>query len=136
MLVFVYGTLKEGYSNNRLLEGCKKLGGGFTIDRFSMVDSGFPVVVDDRVDKHPVTGEVWDIGSDMDILESLDQLEAEGFMYDRREIPIYLMAKKPRRVICSAYIGCSRAWAHKPHSNDKFLRNGKLTWGNEVLVDE
>jgi len=86
--VFVYGTLKEGYGNNRLLAGAKFLG-NHTVKRgrFCLLNLGwFPgVVMRERYGlSTPVTGEVYEV--DDGTFKALDGLEGYPTMYDRIEI--------------------------------------------------
>lgn len=89
MKVFVYGTLKEGYGNNRILQdgNAVKIGQDF-VKGYVLYDSGFPVAYKVGTDDY-IVGEVWDIGcTDEDLigyvtLQRLDWLEGEGSMYHR-----------------------------------------------------
>jgi len=82
--VFVYGTLKRGYWNSRLMAKC---GGEFvttatTVDPFFLKDGGFPYAfknADQRL--YPVSGEVWRINPQ--VLKRLDQLEGVPTHYQR-----------------------------------------------------
>lgn len=71
MLVAVYGTLKRTKWNHHRLGG-KPFVKEDRVKGFKLLDAGFPVAV-------PATEiaqvEVFDIGDDMDVLESLDMLE-------------------------------------------------------------
>lgn len=80
MLIFVYGTLKRGYGNNRLLQTAEFVREA-TLPGFRLHDSGFPVA--EKVsDEHFVKGEIFRIDPDKH-LRSLDGLEGEGSMYHR-----------------------------------------------------
>lgn len=90
MLVFVYGTLKRGYGNNRLLSESTFIEEA-VVRGFKAYNSGFPVSCHSENDR--LKGEVWDIGdTDKDAtakrtLRNLDSLEGEGTMYIRKSIP-------------------------------------------------
>jgi gamma-glutamylcyclotransferase (GGCT)/AIG2-like uncharacterized protein YtfP len=106
--VFVYGTLKEGYGNNRRLQGCEKVG-DFIVQNYMLYDCGFPVAWPSE--GAVVTGELWDIGdtvSSQQVLRSLDSLEAEGFMYNRTDI----VAVSPDGISEPAqmYVGNPKNW--------------------------
>lgn len=76
--VFVYGTLKNGYGNNRLLLGETFIGEAVTIPHeYTMIDGGFPYVLLGGV--FHIKGELWAVEND-DTLLSLDALE--GVRYD------------------------------------------------------
>jgi gamma-glutamylcyclotransferase (GGCT)/AIG2-like uncharacterized protein YtfP len=85
-IVFVYGTLKKGFSNHILLEKSMFLG-SHTIPRnkgLVMYDNGFFPELTKATDKKMATkivGELYLV--DDDTLENLDCLESVGFMYDR-----------------------------------------------------
>jgi len=83
MRVFVYGTLKKGFHNHRLLEGCEFIGTR-SVSGFTLIDLGaFPGMV---ASPGEVTGEVYEI--DDETLARLDQLESEGSFYKRVKINI------------------------------------------------
>lgn len=87
-LVFVYGTLKRGYSNHPLLSGQEFLGEARTARGFALFSLGsHPGMVEVAGDKGSVTGEVWSV--DEQCLGRLDALEgtAEG-MYRRGAVPL------------------------------------------------
>lgn len=72
--VAVYGTLKEGYGNHRLLQGCKLVGKGNTIKKFPMVQGfGFPYAYYEEGVGHNIQVEVYEVS--IDVLDRLDQLE-------------------------------------------------------------
>lgn len=97
--VFVYGSLKEGFSNNRVLTSpwfgrgpatiSEKYGQGITMRQdFTMVHmGGFPGVVNGG-GTQAIWGEVWSV-SDFK-LEWLDQMEHVPTMYNRIEVEVVL----------------------------------------------
>lgn len=81
VLVFVYGTLKEGFGNNQLLTTSRKLGNAVTVDNFILTNVGFPyMIIPDEVtgsekpQERPVLGEVYEV-TDEAVMASLDRLE-------------------------------------------------------------
>lgn len=80
--VFVYGSLKKGHWNNRVLQDSKLVGKALTHDKFKMLNSGFPVLTPD-VDGRQVRGEVYCV-TNPDVMRDLDRLEGLGRMYDRK----------------------------------------------------
>ena len=96
-LVFVYGTLLSGFSNNRLLArgGAQCLGPASTRDAYTMLDLGaFPAVLATGRARYmaPVVGEVYECTPD--VLADLDALEgyhgdASG-LYDRKPVQVQL----------------------------------------------
>ncbi len=89
MKIFVYGTLKRGFGNNRLLTEAKYLGKAVTVKPFVMVGWGVPFVWPDENGK-PIHGEVFDIGDPKsnrfakERLARLDSLESNGSVYERK----------------------------------------------------
>ena len=83
--LFVYGTLKRGYSNHSLIAGARKIADGHTVKALLMMDNEeFPVVFEQGNGIAPmlsVAGELYEI--DDHLLVALDQLEDLGGMYDR-----------------------------------------------------
>lgn len=67
ILFFVYGTLKAGYYNNRLLKKAEFLGTHATEPVYTLFDGGFPIV--ERGGKTSVKGEVWKATDDETIFD-------------------------------------------------------------------
>lgn len=91
MLVFVYGTLKRGHSNNRILRETESefVGVAVTTTRFRMWTTGFPAIMREYTADPlgaPVRGEVWRVNADG--LRALDRLESNGSMYQRELISV------------------------------------------------
>lgn len=82
--VFVYGTLKRGEGNHRLLEESKFIGND-VLKGFKLYDLpyGFPCVVKSNSNDDEVSGEVYEV--DSQTLERLNILEGyceKGFKYN------------------------------------------------------
>ena len=97
MLMFVYGTLKKGYHNNRLMQGAKFLGTAFTVEKMVMTGYGVPFIWP-KLDGDIVQGELYDIGDvETDAvakarLAALDRLEGNGRTYQRRAQTVRLQS--------------------------------------------
>ncbi len=89
MFVFVYGTLKQGYGNHRLLANSRFVSFGHTKGQFKMYNTGFPVVLAEPKEGR-VVGEVYEIDPDR-TLPGLDRLESNGHMYTRHETDVELL---------------------------------------------
>lgn len=84
MKLAAYGTLKEGYGNNRLLADATFVEER-TIKGFKLFNSGFPVAAHSPDDS--IIVEIYDIGEvPNSTLRACDWLENEGRMYHRTEI--------------------------------------------------
>lgn len=86
--VFVYGTLKRGKSNHRLLENSTFLGRTAVKGKFKMVDLGwYPGVILNPDAKEPINlyGEVYRVSEET--LDILDSLEGHPNYYCRNQIP-------------------------------------------------
>ena len=86
--VFVYGTLKRGFWNHHLLNGCECFGVAATVPTYRMIENGFPVIMPDPEGK-PLAGEIYTV--DDETLARLDELEREGRSYDRKLIDVALL---------------------------------------------
>lgn len=83
--VFVYGSLKNGFGNNRLLHKSELVCSTKTKDKWRMNSlGGFPGVLRDKVGY--VSGEMYKV--DEDTLKSLDRLESNGHFYLREEVEL------------------------------------------------
>lgn len=112
-LVFVYGTLKGGCGNHRVIA---RHGGEFvdtatTGRAFGLRDCGFPYMVDPYraigpgVDARPVRGEVWRVSracvADLDRLEGFRRHGDPSNHYDRVRVRVRF-----------EFGGSSRVWAY------------------------
>lgn len=91
MLLFTYGTLKQGHPRNPLLEDQKFLGKFHTKDNFQLFhhEWSFPCLVHPQEDNegYPVYGEVYDIVAYADKMwKELDRIEGVPDLYEREEI--------------------------------------------------
>jgi len=93
--VFVYGSLKKGYGNNRLLLNAEFLGERVTASEYILGDVGFPYMFPRAAFNEEfnsrnhslfkqVQGELYVV--DEATLARLDRLEGEGIHYHRLEI--------------------------------------------------
>jgi gamma-glutamylaminecyclotransferase len=93
-LLAVYGTLRKGYNNHRLLHGAKFLGSGYTKERHRMHGPTIPFVLEG--DETGVGGkvrvEVYEV-SKAQLEGPLDQLEGHPKMYTRRKTTILIDGK-------------------------------------------
>jgi len=90
-LLFVYGTLREGYHwNSKFLSTCKKVCDAKTEEKYPLVvgKSCVPYLLGDIPDTgHQIIGEVWEV--DDVSLQNLDEYEGIGKgYYCRRSIPV------------------------------------------------
>lgn len=105
-LVAVYGTLKKGYSNyNRLLTSSKHIGSGVTKDKYPLVITGLPYLIEERGVGHNVEVDVFKV-SDA-VLNNLDVLEGHPNWYRRKQIPIKM--KDGRVLTCWIYFNLAES---------------------------
>lgn len=86
--VFVYGTLRQGFGNHRLLEnpGVRYVGRDY-LTGFRMVScGGFPAIypVDSGVPDSTIVGELYEV--DDDTMVNLDRLEGVPYHYQRDKV--------------------------------------------------
>ena len=88
--VFVYGTLKKGHGNHRLLAGSEFLGEGRTREKYALYSSGIPFAIkEEKVSK--IQGELYLVNAAT--LTDLDRLEGHPGWYCREEISVVLEGK-------------------------------------------
>ena len=93
--VFVYGSLKQGYGNHRLLEDSKFLGKYITRDAdFYMISlHSFPgVLKTEGGEGFSISGELYEI--DDATLKNLDILEGNGHFYKRELVEVLSFSEK------------------------------------------
>ena len=100
--VFVYGTLKSGFPNHYLLEGCEFFGRAVTVPTYKMIENGFPVIIPDP-DGRRLAGEIYVV--DDETLARLDRLEREGSSYDRKLIDVTLASGEQLPTRAFIYVG-------------------------------
>jgi gamma-glutamylcyclotransferase (GGCT)/AIG2-like uncharacterized protein YtfP len=112
-LVFVYGSLKRGFRNHRLLAANEFVGAGITEPRYRLINLGpYPAMIETGAEPLSVTGELYRI--DEATLASLDRLEEEGTLYQRIVAPITTLdggACDQRMVTVSAW---TYLWLRQP----------------------
>lgn len=88
-LVFVYGTLKRGLGNHRVMvvAGGEFVCEGVTSVRFPLVEHGLPYLLHRPGEGHQVEGEIFRIGSSEGWCK-LDRLEGHPSFYRRRLIEV------------------------------------------------
>lgn len=107
--LFVYGTLKSGFCNHKkYLCDCRCLGQAVTMDRFDMLDVGFPVLLPQQEEKaFRVFGEVYLVGDPQAL--RIDQLEGNGRMYQRQARSVKLI-DSGEIVLVEMYVGLPGRW--------------------------
>ena len=91
-LIAVYGTLKKGYSNyNHYLTGSKYVGKGETKDKYPLVVSGLPYLIEERGQGFNVEVDVFKVSAS--VLAELDRLEGHPTWYRRKQIDIQMKDK-------------------------------------------
>ena len=95
-LLFVYGTLKRGFRNHRLLASAEFVGEARTGQRrYRLLDCGaYPALIELSAESAlaeppAIRGEVYRITPEH--LPALDELEDEGTLYRRTTIPVVLV---------------------------------------------
>jgi len=115
--IFVYGTLKRGFSNHHFLMGSRFIGSGRTVEKYAMhTEGGIPFVVESEQISH-ILGELYSV--DGAVLQSLDRLERHPTWYQRREIMICLDGGATPTI---------KAWMYFSHfHNGKLITSGEFT---------
>lgn len=85
--IFVYGTLKRGHGNHRLLANARFIGTGISEPVFTMLHlGGFPGIV--RSGETAIHGELYEV--DEGTLHRLDRLEGHPSFYERQPMKVVL----------------------------------------------
>jgi len=127
--VFVYGTLKRGHGNHKLLRAATFMGTTRTKGRYALGDIGFPYAFPETVIPshlhsrlcHPVVGECYMLHSPS-TLETLDHLEGYPTHYDRTVVELlnlqqawmYVMPDWHTAVYCDACEFKNGGWSWPP----------------------
>jgi gamma-glutamylcyclotransferase (GGCT)/AIG2-like uncharacterized protein YtfP len=87
-LLFVYGTLRRGFSHplaQRLAQTAEYMGEASVQSQLYWVTEDYPGMVPSKEEAHSVVGDLYSL-SDPSLLEVLDQYE--GAAYERRRLPV------------------------------------------------
>lgn len=85
-LIFVYGTLKKGFSNHAYMYGSKFVGKSTTVEKYPMVDSGIPYMYKSDGNGFQIKGEVYRVPKSR--MPSIDNLEGHPTWYKRTPIEV------------------------------------------------
>lgn len=85
--VFVYGTLKQGFSNHFFCDGSQMLGRARTVKQYAMFESDYPLVYKYEAVSR-IKGEVYEV-DDAD-LRRMDGLEGHPEYYRRELVDVVL----------------------------------------------
>jgi gamma-glutamylcyclotransferase (GGCT)/AIG2-like uncharacterized protein YtfP len=138
--VFVYGTLKQGHGNHRLLAQSKFLGRCVLTGPFRLISlGGFPglVEVGESDEDQDISGEVYQVSED--VLQSLDMLEGHPRFYTRYKITTpyknawaYFL---PPEYLKGGYPQIALTWQPRPDEReflDKYLNDKDISGGEEA----
>jgi len=119
--LFVYGTLKRGGRNARLLETAEYIGPAKTERRFRLLDCReYPALVEFPAEPLEIRGEVYRI--DATDLPPLDELEDEGTLYRRTTLPIVLFSDSATQpLVAWTYLWLGRVDPRRLISGDQWL---------------
>lgn len=106
--IFVYGTLKKGYGNHRLLTSSVFLGSGITVKKYLMTANGIPFVSDEPDNKNitNIVGELYQV--DNQTMYQVDMLEGHPSFYKREKVEVEMLDNYNSR--CMAWM-----YFHPPH---------------------
>jgi gamma-glutamylcyclotransferase (GGCT)/AIG2-like uncharacterized protein YtfP len=155
MLVFVYGTLKKGHGNHRLLTEAKYLGRAVTTKPMRLAGYGVPFTwPSNHAEGLPLQGEVYDIGDvttnkqAAQTLLRLDRLESNGRVYERKPHRVRLLDNGEHGdVLEDVWIYEAMEHVSSHYCDDEFERHelqfvnvttGALEWAREKwqMADE
>jgi gamma-glutamylaminecyclotransferase len=120
--VAVYGTLKQGYSNYwNYLSASKFIGKGKTEDKYPLIVSGLPYLIEEKGVGHNVIVDVFKVTDS--VLKRLDILEGHPNWYRRKQINI---VRKDKVILCWIYFNINETSQGK-HHHSTFIQK-PLAW--------
>ena len=111
--IFVYGTLKFGYSNSGFLINSEIVGRATTNNLFTLYESGLPYLTEKAT--HQVKGEVYKVS--YKTMLHLDMLEGHPTLYEREQIKV--TTEDNKNILCWCY------FFKQPVRNNFILTNGE-----------
>ena len=119
--IFVYGTLKKGFSNHFFLSGARYLGPARTVDRYALYVDMYPGVYP-RDQISPIVGQLFEV--DSATLSRLDDLEDHPRLYQRELIEVE--TDEGRRT----------AWIYfYPEKSGRLIASGEFNPKKELGID-
>jgi gamma-glutamylcyclotransferase (GGCT)/AIG2-like uncharacterized protein YtfP len=116
-LVAVYGTLKKGHGNYfRYLTDSKYVTSGKTTDKYPLLISGLPYLIEEKGVGHNVKVDVFKVSDT--VLNKLDALEGHPTWYRRKEIPI--KTKKGKTLMCWVYFNAKVNRSHSDTMHESY----------------
>ena len=113
--LFVYGTLKKGFSNHHLLYWAEFAGAAKTLEKYSLYESGIPFVFKSESVSH-IYGELYKV--DELTLKIIDRLEGHPEWYRREEIEV--ITEKEVNVTAWLYF--------YPEKRGKLVKSGRYVY--------
>lgn len=125
-LVAVYGTLKKGYNNyNNYLTSSKHVGAGKTKEKYPLIISGLPYLIEERGQGYNVEVDVFKVSDP--VLANLDRLEGHPNWYRRKRIPIIVKGKE---LMCWVYFNIREKSAGQIF-HEKYVQEVRKLWHYE-----
>ncbi|WP_419787341.1 gamma-glutamylcyclotransferase family protein [Pseudodesulfovibrio sp.] len=116
--IFVYGTMKRGFPNHRLLAGARYLGPASTVERYALYVDMFPGVYPSEA-VSPIRGELFQVSAED--LRRLDALEGHPSLCHREQV----MVKTSK--------GEQEAWIYfYPTREGRLIPSGEFDPGKEL----
>ena len=117
IILFVYGTLKRGQRNHRLLTGQEFVAPARTLPHYRLYDTGsYPCLVEDANNGVAVGGEVYRV--DESLLPRLDELEGAPKLFRRAQIAVEGFGEPVFAYLyngdVSKLVDCGAEWAASP----------------------
>lgn len=92
MNILVYGTLKRGYWNNRLLENAQYVGPA-VVKNYCLYDGGFPVA--QPLEGSSLQGELFFVDDeDKATVSNCDRLEGTPTFYSREKVQVFSLGQE------------------------------------------
>lgn len=129
--VFVYGTLKQGYGNNRLLQDSEFVSEGVILGGGKLIGNGIPFFVPDYLCEEgevgDIKGEIWRMSGRI-TLGRLDTLEGHPHGYYRSLAHVNPETNTASSILCWVYCWSRTSYLGQSSSNITRINN-TYEWG-------
>lgn len=124
--IAVYGTLKKGYTNYwNYLSASKFVGKGKTEDKYPLVVSGLPYLIEEKGVGHNVNVDVFKVTDS--VFKRLDILEGHPKWYCRKQVNIVVNNKV---IVCWIYFNLKETSQGRHHHSTFIQKPQTHTFGN------